>query len=59
VHRAVTGNYWPDPAAVPLLRIGRQTLGQLLQKTGFQTEQIQLIDTLCRAECTWWLCRRG
>ena len=59
VHASVTGDYWPDRAGVPLVRIGRQTLGGLLQKAGFQAEQVQLIDTLCRAKCTWWLCRRG
>jgi hypothetical protein len=59
VHQFVTGKYWPDPAGVPLVRIGRRTLSELLQRTGFQTEQIQLVDSLCRAKCTWWLCRRG
>ncbi|HEX3654055.1 MAG TPA: methyltransferase domain-containing protein [Rhizomicrobium sp.] len=58
VHRSVTGNYWPDPAAVPMMRIGQQTLSALLQQTGFQAEQIELADSLCGATCIWWLCRR-
>lgn len=59
VHASVTGDYWPDPADVPLVRVGRQRLTRLLQESGFQAEQVQLVDTLCRAKCTWWLCRRG
>jgi SAM-dependent methyltransferase len=58
VHTSVTGDYWPDPAGVPLVRAGRQTLTRLLQESGFQAEHVQLVDTLCRAKCTWWLCRR-
>jgi SAM-dependent methyltransferase len=59
VHPSVTGNYWPDPTAVPLVRLGRQTLSDLLQQAGFRPEQIPLVDSLSRKTCTWWLCRRG
>jgi len=59
VHSSVTGNYWPDRTAVPLVRLGRRTLSDLLQQTGFQPVEVQLVEPLSRLRCTWWLCRRG
>jgi SAM-dependent methyltransferase len=59
VHSSVTGNYWPDRTAVPLVRLGRRTLSDLLQQTGFGPEEVQLVEPLSGLRCTWWLCRRG
>jgi SAM-dependent methyltransferase len=59
VHSSVTGHYWPDRAAVPLVRVGRRTLAELLQRTGFEPEEVQLVEPLSQLKCTWWLCRRG
>ena len=59
VHSSVTGNYWPDRTAVPLVRLGRRTLSELLQQTGFEPEEVQLVEPLSQLTCTWWLCRRG
>lgn len=57
VHASVTGRYWPDPARVPFVRLGRQTLRELLQQTGFAAEEVHYVEQLSGSRCTWWLCR--
>jgi SAM-dependent methyltransferase len=57
VHASVTGRYWPDPAGVPFVRLGRQTLRELLQQTGFAAEELRYVEQLSGLRCTWWLCR--
>lgn len=58
VRPSVTGNYWPDKAAVPLVSVGRTTLANMLNDTGFKAREIRIIEPLCAKQCTWWLCRR-
>jgi hypothetical protein len=57
-HATVTGRYWPDPTAVPFVRLGRQTLREMLLQTGFAFEEVRYVEPLSGARCTWWLCQR-
>jgi SAM-dependent methyltransferase len=59
VHASVTGKYWPDPTAVPFVHVGRQTLREMLRRTGFEVEETRYVEPLSRLSCTWWLCRRS
>lgn len=54
---SVTGGYWPDRSVVPFVRLGRQTLVDLLKGAGFAPEEICLREALSDMQCTWWVCR--
>jgi len=55
---SVTGSYWPDRGAVPAVSVGRLTLMKMLTRTGFEAEEVRLIEPLSAMQCTWWICRR-
>jgi Methyltransferase domain len=58
IRPSVTGSYWPDPKGVPFVRVGRQTLRDMLEQTGFKPEEVRLREPLSQQQYTWWLCRR-
>lgn len=58
IRPSVTGDYWPDPKSVPFVRVGRQTLREMLEQTGFEPEEVRLREPLSQQQHTWWLCRR-
>lgn len=59
VRASVTGKYWPDAKAVPLVSVGRTTLFKMLESAGFAAREIRFNEPLSELMCTWWVCQRS